>query len=109
MKHNLTEGQEVFLSIPRKGFHKELIRTKITKVGRKYFEIEYFSNDTNFLISSLTENTDSAYKKRIFLKESDFQNMLEKERISKKLNGFRFENLTLENLKQIEQIIENHG
>lgn len=99
-------GQEVFRMTPygRSG----LTRCEITKVGRKYIEVD---DRIRFYIDTLQEKTDYGVPSRLYLSEKDYRDKLEKDNlrreIAKKLGEQRANKLDLQTLRNINGMINN--
>ena len=99
-------GQEVFKITPYS--RSRLTRCGITKVGRKYIEVD---DRIKFHIDTLQEKTDYGVPSRLYLSEKDYRDKLEKDKlrreIAKKLGEQRASKLDLQTLRNIDKLINN--
>lgn len=85
-------------------------QTRITKIGRKYFEVEQpYGNPIKYEIETLVESGDTSYRNRIYLREQDILDEKEFNSLSKTIrDGIdRYGKLpfTLDQLRRINNIL----
>jgi len=107
----LSVGQEVYLLeslLYRKKNREDLIKTEITKVGRKYFYIQ--NSDSKFSIDTLREVNNINYQGRVYLTEQEHKDNLEHkslyEKVTNSFRGYHRVELNLSQLRRINAIIE---
>ena len=109
----LTLGQEIFLKLvgnaARRYNNTGLIETKISKIGKKHFYVEY-SNHIKFDIKDLSEVSNYSADYEVYLSKKEFEDETKSkiiyDNIKKYFSGFSVnESLTLEKLIAIEKII----
>ena len=89
----------------RQGDDKSLKKSKILKVGKKYFEVEYVGI---FYIETLIQNNGQYTPEYdLFLSEKEYEDELETKKISNEIRTFLNSNnkLSLAKLKEIQSII----
>jgi len=113
-KHNLHVGQTLWLVLSSyyKGNAREPKEVVISKVGRKYFELEGRRLE-KYNIDNLREEIDSSYKNQCYL---SFQEILDKKEIQKLTDEIRKFlqpygelDLSLDQLRRISAIISENN
>ena len=112
MNKKIKLGREVFLLRNElyRSRNEGLIKTQITKIGRKYFYVDG-EKRSKFDINTLTEVNDANYKGKIYLTEKEYNEILEFDFLSKNIksffSGYGKLKLSLSKLREINQIIGN--
>lgn len=106
-KNKLSVGQTVWYYEGRiRGSDAGIVETKVSKVGRVWFEVECCRN-VRFEITSLKKDSQYTTFSRIYLSEKDYNDEVEMSRLNSKLQKiFQWNNgLSLEKLRAIDKII----
>lgn len=111
MKHEIKVGQTVYVvSKNRNGVELVPTETKVTKVSRIYFEIDYVRGDSKFMLNSLESASAFGYKSRVYLSRQDFSDEKETARLFSKLRKSMDSQFTspfsLEQLRKVYEILE---
>lgn len=108
MEKKIKVGQKVWIKEAYPGAESNLKEAIVSKVGRKYFELEkqYY---TKFDIEKLIEAGHSNYKSKIYLSPNDYYEEIEhlklSQEIRKSFSPFGKSQYTLSQLRQIAEII----
>lgn len=100
-KYNLRVGQMVYVSaniLPSDWYEVE-------KVGRKYFYLKHHRG--KFDLETLEESDYVGRPDIVYLSEEDYNNHQLKARLSLYFRNFRWNELSLEKLKMIDEIIKS--
>jgi len=110
MKTELKEGQKLWLVQSNRRSNEGPKEVTVSKVGRKYFELQEYPYMGKFFIDTLAQAVDSHYggqcylELQMYLDEVDHTNL--RSEIAKFFrNQYGRINLTLEQLRQINEII----
>lgn len=83
-----------------------ITETVVTKVGKKYFEVDKFRN--RYYIETLIEDAGQyTATSRVYLSLQDYEDEKELNYLADKFRGFQFRTLSLEQLRQINKIIQD--
>lgn len=105
-------GQSVWVVKPahRAGQHSEPREYKISKIGRKYFELEGWPGGNKFSIAIMREAVDSNYAAYCHLTLQEILDDRERDylygEIRKYFDFFSRNKITLEQLRKIAEILE---
>jgi len=90
-------------------FGKDIKESVVTKVGRKYFEIQ--GNYNKFSLEKMTDVTIYCPNYKIYLSRNEIEEIHEKEKYGNEFRKFFYENiskkLSLIQMKAIQNIIDN--
>lgn len=109
MKHKLTVGQTVWLQ--KNDRHNiSFTEQKVSKVGKKYFELEN-TQRTRYSLETLLQDTDYGYKGQIYLTKEEREEETEIKNTYDKIRRTYFQDyghniqLNLDQLRQIAKIL----
>ena len=99
-------GQTVYLEPTGNAcrYSKDIIKTKVKKVGRKYFEVENMRS--KFDLEKMCEVSNWCSDWTVYLSRQEIEDKNEKESINKAMRELfgRHNKLSLEQLRQIQKI-----
>jgi hypothetical protein len=105
-------GQTVYLEPTGNAcrYSKEIVETKVIKVGRKYFEVE--NKHIKFDIDNMCEVSNYCSNWSVYLSRQEIEDKNEKESINRAMRElfgtYGRNNLSLEQLRQIQKITEQN-
>ena len=115
-QHNITKGMTVYLvkcCYRREHDASPFVEAEVVKVGRKYFKVALFGkyrHEYQFCIEDLRQKTNDSADYYVHLDKQELLDKREKDKLTGKIRGiFDYRtnhNLTLEQLRQIDAIIE---